>query len=83
MLKEQLEKVNRLAAENELPDVTLTAGMKFKIPQPSNSVPKEAQPFADSVYSLLPRIKITDPDLSDLVRSTYFGDYFLQVSWYG
>ena len=59
LLKDQLETVNRLAKSNELPNAIFTAS-GLKITPLTNSVPIEAEALAQQVYSLLPRVKITE-----------------------
>ena len=59
LLEEQLETVNRLAKTNELPDAIFTAS-GLKITPLTNSVPIEAEALTQQVYSLLPRVKITE-----------------------
>lgn len=59
LLEEQLETVNRLAKTNKLPDAIFTAS-GLKITPLTNSVPIEAEALTQQVYSLLPRVKITE-----------------------
>jgi TnpA family transposase len=59
LLKKQLAKVERLAAQNELPDATITAS-GLKITPLVNAVPDEAETLMRQAYALLPHPKITD-----------------------
>lgn len=59
VLECELDKTERLASQNELPDATVTES-GLKITPLSNAVPKEADFLMRQAYSLLPRLKITD-----------------------
>jgi len=58
VLTENLEKVNRLAIKNKLPDASINKD-GLKITPLTNSVPDEAAAFNEKIYALLPKIKIT------------------------
>ncbi|MFK0380320.1 Tn3 family transposase [Pandoraea sp. NPDC090278] len=60
VLQEKLATVERLAAADELPDATITSTGRIKITPLDNAVPDEAEALMQQVYSLLPRLKITD-----------------------
>ncbi len=58
-LESALQKVERLAASNELPDVQITdAGLK--ITPLTNAVPEAAETLMRGAYALLPHVKITE-----------------------
>jgi len=58
-LESALEKVERLAASNELPDAQITdAGLK--ITPLTNAVPEAADTLMRQAYALLPHVKITE-----------------------
>lgn len=59
LLEQQLDTVNRLAETNELPGAIFTAS-GLKITPLTNAVPIEAEALALQVYSMLPRVKITE-----------------------
>ena len=59
LLTSNLDEVHKLTVNNELPDATISdAGLK--VTPLKNSVPDEAYVYNQKIYSLLPRIKITD-----------------------
>lgn len=60
VLKEQLERVEQLAASNELPDAVITNTGRLKITPLDNGVPYEVEALMKQVYSLLPHLKITE-----------------------
>src|SRR5262249_155750 len=59
LLRRELDRVERLAAQNDLPDATIT-GAGFKITRLDTVVPAAADALMRQVYSLLPHLKITD-----------------------
>lgn len=59
LLEEQLGVVNRLAANNELPDAIVTQS-ELKITPLETGVPDSAQAFIGQTAALLPHIKITE-----------------------
>jgi TnpA family transposase len=59
LLEEQLEVVNRLAANNELPDAIVTQS-ELKITPLETGVPDSAKAFIGQTAALLPHIKITE-----------------------
>lgn len=60
VLQEQLETVERLAADDELPDAAITNTGRLKITPLKNAVPNEAEALMQQAYSLLPSLKITE-----------------------
>ena len=77
LLHQLLEKVNRMAENDELIDVSITEE-GLKISPVTNSVPKEAEALATKVYSYLPRVKITDL-LMEVESWTGFTDHFTHL----
>jgi TnpA family transposase len=59
LLRDALDNTDALARENHLPDVELN-GSGLKISPLENSVPKEAEALRDTLYRMLPHVKITD-----------------------
>jgi len=78
LLNQLLETVNRMAENDELPDVSISND-GLKISPLTNSVPKEADHLMQQAYSLLLRIKITDL-LMEVDSWTGFTDY-AKLSW--
>lgn len=60
ILQERMATIEQLAAANELPDATITSSGRLKISPLENSVPDDAAGFMQQVYSMLPRLKITE-----------------------
>ncbi len=77
VLHQLLEKVNRMAENDELIDVSITEE-GLKISPITNSVPKEAEAFLTKVYSYLPRVKITDL-LMEVDSWTDFTEHFTHL----
>jgi len=77
LLNQLLEKVNRLAENNELPDVSISND-GLKISPLTNSVPKEVDDLMQRAYNLLPRIKITDL-LIEVNSWTEFSNHFTHI----
>jgi TnpA family transposase len=77
LLEKRLAHINKLAAENALPDATITA-TGLKITPIETSVPKNAKPFVDKATALLPRIKITEL-LLEVDQWTNFTEHFTHL----
>ena len=77
LLHQQLETVSRLAENNELENITVSAS-GIKISPLTNSVPKEADVLMQRAYSLLPHIKITDL-LIEVDSWTGFTNHFTHI----
>lgn len=60
VLQEQLARVERLAAANELPDAVITSSGRIRITPLDNAVPDEAKELMQQAYSLLSHLKITE-----------------------
>jgi TnpA family transposase len=60
LLECEMATAERLAATNELPDAVVTSTGRLKITPLDNAVPDEAEVLMQQVYSILPRLKITD-----------------------
>ena len=60
LLEQQLARVNRLAAANELPDATITTASGLKVTPLDAAVPDAAQALIDQAAALLPHVKITE-----------------------
>jgi TnpA family transposase len=59
VLERELAAVERLAAQNELPDASITSS-GLKITPLDNAVPDEADALMQQAYNLLPHLKITE-----------------------
>ena len=59
LLERELVKVERLAAQNELPDATIADG-SLKVTPLTNAVPTEAETLIRQVSALMPHLKITE-----------------------
>ena len=60
LLEREMATAERLAATNELPDAVVTSTGRLKITPLDNAMPDEAEVLMQQVYSILPRLKITD-----------------------
>ena len=77
LLEKRLAHINKLAAEDALPDATITE-TSLKITPIETSVPKNAKPFVDKAAALLPRIKITEL-LLEVDQWTNFTEHFTHL----
>ena len=77
LLNEQLAKVESLAAQDELPDASVTSN-GLKISPLTNAVPDEAETLMRQAYALLPHPKITDL-LVEVDTWTDFGRHFTHL----
>jgi TnpA family transposase len=77
LLDERLAGVERKAKGGLLPDVTLDKGV-LKIAPIEKSTPSEAEELTARLYSMLPRVRITDL-LSEVARWTMFPDCFTHL----
>ena len=77
LLEQQLETTDHLAKINELPDAMITSS-GLKITPLSNAVPDKAEALIQQVYSLLPRVKITEL-LMEVDEWTTFTQYFIHI----
>lgn len=76
-LNARMAEVNRKAVNGELPDAVLDDS-GLKISPIRNAVPDDAEDLKAQLYSLLPRIRITDL-LAEVAVWTGFGDRFTHV----
>lgn len=76
-LRGALDQTEALAATGELPDAELT-GTGLKISPLENCVPKEADALRDTLYRLVPNVKITDL-LMEVDRWTGFTRHFVHL----
>lgn len=74
LLEKQLVKVNKLAAEDALPDAIMTAS-RLKITPIEAIIPDNAKHFVNQDTALLPRVKITEL-LLEVDQWTNFTQYF-------
>ena len=77
LLDEQLTAIDARATDGRLPDVTITNGV-LKIAPIEKSTPPEAEALAARLYSMLPRIRITDL-LSEVATWMPFLDCFTHL----
>ncbi len=59
LLREALDQTDALAREGQLPDAELSS-TGLKISPLENSVPKDADALRDTLYGMLPHVKVTD-----------------------
>lgn len=76
-LESALDRVEMLAARDELPDATLR-GERLKMTPLTNSVPEEADALMRRAYALIPHVKITDL-LLEVDRWTGFTRHFTHL----
>ncbi len=76
-LESALDRVEMLAAKDELPDATLR-GERLKMTPLTNSVPEEADALMRRAYALVPHVKITDL-LLEVDRWTGFTRHFTHL----
>jgi len=74
LLEKQLVKVNKLAAEDALPDAIITAS-RLKITPIKAIIPDNAKHFVNQATALLPRVKITEL-LLEVDQWTNFTQHF-------
>jgi TnpA family transposase len=60
VLEQELAKVERLAAAQELPDAVVTADGRLRVTPLDNAVPDEAARLMQQAYGLMPHLKITE-----------------------
>jgi hypothetical protein len=77
LLEKRLAHINKLAAEDALPDATITA-TGLKITPIETSIPKNAKSFVDKATALLPHVKITEL-LLEVDQWTNFTEYFTHL----
>ena len=77
LLAERLAQVNRRAKDGLLPGGTIEKG-NLKITPIEKSTPPEAEALVARLYSMLPRIRITDL-LAEVARWTQFADCFTHL----
>ena len=76
MLEKRLAKVNKLAAEDALPDAIITEN-GLKITPIEAIIPTNAKNFVNQVTALLPRVKITEL-LLEVDEWTNFTQHFTE-----
>ena len=77
LLEKRLAHINKLAAEDALPDATITA-TGLKITPIETSIPKNAKSFVDKATALLPHVKITEL-LLEVDQWTNFTEHFTHL----
>ena len=77
LLEKRLAHINKLAAEDALPDATITE-TELKITPLETSIPKNVKPFVDKATALLPRVKITEL-LLEVDQWTNFTEHFTHL----
>ena len=77
LLKKRLAHIDKLAAEDKLPDASITV-TGLKITPIETSVPTHAKPFVDKTTALLPRVKITEL-LLEVDQWTNFTEHFTHL----
>ena len=77
LLKEQLEKVNRLALSEELPDASIT-DTGLRITPLDKAVPDEAKALISQASGMLPHLKITEL-LQEVDEWVSFTDHFTHL----
>lgn len=77
LLHEQLQHVNQLATEGDLPDAVFTE-LGLKITPQKTKVPPEAQRIIDQISRLMPRVKITEL-LLEVDDWVHFSDHFVHL----
>ncbi len=77
LLRQELEKVDALAARRQLPDAAITEGV-LKVTPLTNAVPEAAEALMRQAYALLPLVKVTDL-LLEVDRWTGFTDDFTHL----
>ncbi len=77
VLDERLAAIDARARAGLLPDVTITKGV-LKIAPVEKATPPEAEALAARLYTMLPRIRITDL-LAEVARWTLFPDCFTHL----
>lgn len=77
LLDERFNDANARARDGKLPDVTISNGV-LKIAAIEESTPPEAEALAVRLYSMLPRIRITDL-LAEVASWTQFADCFTHL----
>jgi TnpA family transposase len=77
LLESNLEKVNQMAAANDLPDAVITES-GLKITPLDAIIPEHAQAFVDQASTLLPRVKITEL-LLEVDQWTNFTQHFTHL----
>jgi Tn3 transposase DDE domain len=60
LLRHELEKVDSLASQDQLPDAEIADGM-LKVTPLTNAVPEEAEALMRQAYALLPHVKVQEP----------------------
>lgn len=78
LLEERLGTVNRMAADNDLPDAIITTESGLKITPLETIVPDAAQALIDKTAMLLPHVKITEL-LLEVDEWTGFTHHFTHV----
>lgn len=77
LLKEKLTEVERLVASGELPDAEI-ADELLKIKPLTKSVPEEAERLEETIFGVIPRIKITEL-LLEVDQWTNFTQHFTHL----
>jgi hypothetical protein len=76
-LRRELEKVDSLAARQQLPDAEITDGI-LKLTPLTNAVPEEAEMLMRHAYASVPHLKVTDL-LMEVDHWTSFTSHFTHL----